>query len=157
MHGIPFVAGLVLAVLVPAAAWPQAVPDTAQSQRSPLELLLEHREALELTPEQLGQLDLIRDRLRRQNDPLVGRMLRLRAQWQRERMAARGGGAAQESPQLRRLRAQAQPVHERIQQNNRAAMQAVSRILTPEQRQRLRRIVEQGGRGGGPAGPGGWR
>lgn len=157
MQRVLFAAGWLLAALVPAEATPQAVGDTAQIQRSPLELLLEHRDTLELTPEQLAQLDLIRDRLRRQNEPLVGRMLTMRQQWQRERLAAQQGGAARETPQLRRLRARAQPVHDRIQQNNRAAMQAVNRMLTPEQRQRLRGIVEQNRRGSGPPGPGGWR
>jgi hypothetical protein len=157
MCGRRIVPVIVLALLMPSGSWSQAMPpDTSEFRRSPLELLLEHGASLDLTSEQLARIDVIRARLAEQNEPLVGRMMTLRAQWQHERLAAREAGAMRETPRLRRIRAAALPVHERIQRNNRAAMHAVNQLLTPDQRVQLRRIVEQGRRGG-PPGPGALR
>jgi len=107
-----------------------------------MELLLEHGASLGLTPGQLERLAGIRERLATANEPLVNRMLTLRRQWQRQRGPAGQDRGAQRLAQLERIRAAAEPTHERIQRNNRTAMQAVNRLLTPEQRAHLRAIVE---------------
>jgi Spy/CpxP family protein refolding chaperone len=104
----------------------------------PLELLMEHGDQLELTEPQIERLNRVRARLARANEPLVRRMLNLRRQWQQQRLLS-----APDSARLARIRAAAEPVHARIQANNRTAMQAVNRVLTRQQRQRLRAIVEE--------------
>jgi hypothetical protein len=127
----------------------QSAPDlptgrlTAPMPPRPMELLLEHRESLGLTAEQLDRLAAIRRRLAAANDPLVNRMLELRREWQQQRRAARRGGNGEDAARLDRIRAAAQPIHTRIQRNNRTAMQAVNRLLTREQRTELRAIVEK--------------
>ncbi len=122
------------------ATWAQpAFSDEARPARSPLELLLERRDALQLNDEQVARIGTIRDRLATQNDPLVARLIHLRTRWRAERQA----GPQQDLSRLRGIRTAAAPIHARIQQNNRAAMRAVNQVLTPAQRGRLRRIVEE--------------
>jgi hypothetical protein len=139
---------LFLTALTPFAAFGQGDQAAGELPPSPLQLLLEQRDALELTAEQVSNLDRIRERLASTNDPLVQRMMNLRSQWQQERRAARNGRAqAQEQEQaparLERIRVQAERIRERIQQNNRDAMQRVNRMLTPPQRRHLRTIVQE--------------
>jgi hypothetical protein len=145
---------LVLAALVLAApavaqeAQVQPKPDVPASQIAeampprPLELLLEHREALGLTAAQLDRLAAIRERLAAANEPLVNRMLELRREWQQQRRAERRERNEHNAARLARIRTAAQPLHTRIQRNNRTAMQAVNRLLTRDQRAKLRAIVE---------------
>ena len=139
---------LFLAVLVsighPPPAWAQNdLPADQERQSSPLELLLEHRAALALTTDQIGQLDQIREQLASTNEPLVAQMMSLRSQWQQERRTAkkRGGGADQQA-RIERIRADAEQLRSRIQENNRSAMQNVNRLLKPAQRKQLRGIVQ---------------
>jgi hypothetical protein len=127
---------------LPAAAFSQTEEPPAAAPASPLDLLLERRGALELTSAQVGDLEQIRDRLASTNDPLVQRMMTLRSQWQQARRAARNG-RAQAPERLERIRLQAERIRERIQQNNRDAMQRVNRMLTPPQRRQLRSIVQE--------------
>ena len=127
---------------LPAAAFSQTEEPPAAAPASPLDLLLERRGALELTSAQVGDLEQIRDRLASTNDPLVQRMMTLRSQWQQARRAARNG-RAQAPERLERIRLQAERIRERIQQNNRDAMQRVNRMLTPPQRRQLRSILQE--------------
>lgn len=127
---------------LPAAAFSQAEEPPEAAPTSPLELLLERRAALELTSAQVGDLQQIRDQLASTNDPLVQRMMTLRSQWQQARRAARNG-RAQAPERIERIRLQAERIRERIQQNNRDAMQRVNRMLTPPQRRQLRSIVQE--------------
>jgi LTXXQ motif family protein len=133
---------LFLTGLTPLVASAQGDEVPAELPASPLQLLLEHRGPLELTSEQVGDLEQIRERLASTNDPLVQRMMNLRRQWQQERRAARNG-REQAPARLEGIRAQAERIRERIQQNNRAAMQRVNRMLTPPQRKQLRTIVQE--------------
>jgi Spy/CpxP family protein refolding chaperone len=142
----PFRLGLlILAVLaglvLPAAAVAQEAGLPDEPEARPLEVLLQQREALGLTADQLGQLDRIQGRLTADNEPLVSRMMDLRTQWQQERRAARNGRPPDVS-RIEQIRSAAQEVRGQLQANNRAAMRRVNRLLTPAQRQRLRGIVE---------------
>jgi len=139
---------ILLTALTPCAAFAQGDEVPGELPASPLQLLLEHRGSLELTSEQVGDLERIQERLASTNDPLVQRMMNLRSQWQQERRAARNGRGQAETQdkapaRLERIRVQAERVRERIQQNNRAAMQRVNRMLTPPQRKQLRTIVQE--------------
>jgi len=114
-----------------------------QVPQSPLELLLDRGEALNLTEAQRTQLDRIRGRLASRNDPLVQQMLTLRKQWQQERRAGRGDGRPRVQQRLQRIRSRAEQIRERIGRNNRAAMQSVNRLLTPPQRAQLRALIQE--------------
>jgi len=135
---------VLVSVGLPQPAWAQKdLPADPEGQSSPLELLLEDRAALALTTDQIGQLDQIRERLASTNEPLVAQMMSLRSQWQQERRATkkRGGGADQQA-RIERIRADAEQLRSRIQENNRSAMQNVNRMLKPAQRKQLRGIVQ---------------
>jgi hypothetical protein len=149
---------LALLLAAPAMAAGQGVVPGPVGQ-SPLEWLLDEREALALTPAQVARLEEIRQRLAARNDPLAERLLVMRTAWQRERMALRRAGAAQESQRLQQLRARSEPILHRIQDNNRTAMTAVHELLTRQQRLVLRELVQarRTGPGAGPGGPGAGR
>jgi hypothetical protein len=111
-------------------------------EQRPLELLLEQRESLALSSEQLSRLEGIRSQLASANEPLVSRMMALRKEWQQQRQTTPGGGA-QSAARLDRIRSDAEPIRARIRQNNQRAMQEVNRLLTRDQRARLRGMVEE--------------
>jgi DNA anti-recombination protein RmuC len=115
----------------------------AQVPRSPIEQLLEQRAALNLSADQLSRLDDIKQRLASQNEPLVNQMMTLRTEWQQARRAARNGRAPAATDRVERIRAEAEETRGRIQQNNRAAMQDVNRLLRPAQRKQLRGILQE--------------
>jgi hypothetical protein len=124
-------------------------PPPDRAGPSPLEWLLTERERVGLTPAQVERLQEVHRALARRNDPLLDRMVMLRAEWQRERLAMQRAGLRDETPRLRQIRSRVEPVFEQIQRNNQAAMQRVNQLLTPPQRQRLRTMLQQ------RAGPGG--
>ena len=135
---------LLVGLGLPSLAGAQDLPSAgAGTPPRPLELLIEHRDSLGLTSDQLDRLGQIRERLANANEPLVNRMLTLRRRWQRERGIAQKEGGQQNQARLDRIRRAAEPIRERIQRNNRTAMQAVNRLLTREQRAQLRAIVEE--------------
>jgi len=109
---------------------------------SPLELLLQQRDALNLTTDQLAGLGEIRDRLASENEPLVNQMMTLRTEWQQARRAVRNG-RPKAAARVERIRLAAEQARTRIQQNNRMAMQRVNRLLRPAQRAQLRAIVQE--------------
>lgn len=163
--------GLARAVLL-VAGW--SVAPAAAQQADPVggaadgpagttafQVLLESRAQLALTPEQVEEIDRIRARLREANlEPLTG-MMELRSRWQRQQLelavAQRRAGRAAPAPRpaenaaLQRIRRAAQPLNQQIQANTRAAMREVRRLLTPDQRERLRALIEAR-RGPAPAG-----
>jgi hypothetical protein len=132
----------VLALPSPGRAQDAPAEPGADEQR-PLELLLEQRESLALTSEQLSRLEGIRTQLASANEPLVSRMMALRKEWQQQRQTTRRGGAPQSAARLDRIRSDAEPLRARIRQNNQRAMQEVNRLLTRDQRARLRGMVEE--------------
>jgi hypothetical protein len=131
---------LVLLTAEPATA---QFPPPERLGAAPLEWLLAERERVGLTPAQVERLREAHQALSRRNDPLLDRMVMLRAEWQRERQAMQRAGLRDETPRLRRIRARTEPVLDRIQRNNQAAMQRVNELLTPPQRQRLRLLLQQ--------------
>jgi len=138
----PLLVALLLALMLPAGAHAQATGLGDEPLPRPLEVLLQQKEALGLTSDQLGRLDRIQQDLATQNEPLVTRMMALRTQWQQERRTARGGSPPNVT-RVERIRADAEELRQRIQNNNRTAMQTVNRMLTQVQRKQLRQIVQQ--------------
>jgi hypothetical protein len=128
--------------LLPSGAWAQDAAGDDPLTPSPIEQLLEKRAALNLSSDQLSRLDEVKQRLAARNDPLVNQMMTLRQQWQQARRAARNG-RAQAADRVERIRAEAQDTRAKIQQNNKAAMQEVNRLLRPAQRKQLRGIIQE--------------
>jgi hypothetical protein len=120
----------------------------------PIELLLARRDSLQLTAAQVRELDRLGAELQRQNAPHVERMLELRRELQPlVGMHPRDMSEAQRA-QFQRRAAHARPLMERVQENNRRAMERVSEVLTPEQKQRVRTWLQgEGMLGRGRGGP----
>jgi Spy/CpxP family protein refolding chaperone len=120
-------------------------------------LLERHRAELDLTADQVAQLQAIRSGLQQRNAPLV-EQLRASGAWQERADAARrgerarpgararGGAEARRGEQARgarRLPEELRPVAQQLRQNNRAAMQEARAVLTDEQTTRLRELAQQ--------------
>jgi DNA anti-recombination protein RmuC len=131
-----------VSLLAPSTARAQDAVGEDAIPPSPIEQLLEKRAALNLSSDQLSRLDEVKQRLAAQNDPLVNQMMALRQQWQQARRAARNG-RANAPARVERIRAEAQETRAKIQQNNKAAMQEVNRLLKPPQRKQLRGIIQE--------------
>lgn len=154
----------------PAALAAQERPDSMveRARRGPMELLIQHRDSLGLTDDQVARLRDIRDRVSEANSPLVREMLEIRRDV-RERLPEdarerrRGRGLRDLDPELRReLRPQierARKLLREIRMHNRRAMRAVRDVLTQEQRERVRTWMRErrgalrGGRGPAPRRP----
>jgi hypothetical protein len=131
-----------------------------QAAPPPLDILLTNREALALTPAQVARLDSIKAGLRARNEPLISRVLELRAELRREQRAVnraaggRQGQAIRQSPmqgqaqprvaRIEQIRGEIQSLMREIDGNNRAAMQQqVNPTLTPRQKQRLQQMLRE--------------
>lgn len=142
------------------AAAQAVLPGDDPLPRSPLEVLVESRDALALSGSQLDELSRIRERLSVTNEPLVTRLMALRDEWQQERRSARKGGQRPDAARIARIRGDAAGTRTRIQQNNREAMRTVNRLLSPAQRKELRSLIaarrplNPGRRAGGAFGAG---
>jgi hypothetical protein len=132
---------LAMSLMVPSLARAQDAVGDEPLPPSPIEQLLDQRAALNLSSDQLSRLDEIKQQLASKNEPLVNQMMQLRQQWQQARRAARNGRAGAPA-RVDRIRAEAQDTRAKIQQNNRAAMQDVNRLLRPAQRKQLRGIIQ---------------
>lgn len=105
--------------------------------RNPVAVVLDHRDALELTAEQVQTLEQIRARVQEENGP----------RW--DQLTEAFGDAdprslSVEERQALRERMQAlQPVREEIRATNRAAMAEVHELLTAEQETELRGIMRR--------------
>jgi periplasmic protein CpxP/Spy len=121
----------------------------------PFARLLEQRQQLGLSSQQVAQIEAIRSRLQAQNRPLVEQLQAARRQaGLPERGEARGGErprlTEEQRQAMRQLRERTQPVAEQLRANNRTAMREVHGILTEQQRTQLRQLHQQhGGRGHG--------
>jgi Spy/CpxP family protein refolding chaperone len=141
----------------PGGQGPALLRDTLPG-RGPIGLLLARRDSLGLTAPQVKQLQQLDSVLQQQNSALVRDMLELRREVQ-PRLHPRDMTPAQRE-QFAQQAARARPIMQRVQENNRRAMERVSELLTPEQKRRLREWLQSGrgmargmGRGMGMGGP----
>lgn len=136
-------------VLAPMPASGQAsgtTRDEDRPERGPIAILLEQREALALTAEQVTELDAIRQRMEEQNRPVVEQLVQIREKWRRERPANWRELTPKEREAARKrfqgeARAEARPLMATIRGNNREAMRAVRAVLTEEQQRKVRELV----------------
>lgn len=141
---------LLLAVARAAQAQSGDFPDRVPSGESgPIQTLLEHREEIGLTAEQVSGLRAVQGRVSERNRPLVQRFLEIRRRWERERPANWRSLPPARRRQIQerfqgRIRAESRALEEQVQTNHRAAMLEVRAMLTRAQRQKLRSFLEDG-------------
>lgn len=124
----------------------------AAMERNPAQVVLDHRERLELTEEQVERLEAVAARVQEQNGP----------RWERLQAAfgdvAPRGMSAEERDALRERMRELRPVREEIRKTNRAAGTEIHELLTDDQEAKLRSVMHRrrGGERGrrGPRGPG---
>ena len=105
--------------------------------------LLELRDDLELTANQVSNLERIDAELDRLNQPLMARMKEIRGKF-------RELGSFEEARGARRREfeayiGEARSVMERVQANNLAAMRQVGGVLTERQKERLAKLLRERG------------
>ena len=117
-------------------------------ERTPAEMVLQHREELGLTADQVRQLEAIQKRVAAENGP----------RWERLKAAfgdqAPADMTVEERQALRQKMQELQPVREEIRATNRKAGAEIHELLTDEQEATLRPLMHQGNRGGRGGGPG---
>jgi Spy/CpxP family protein refolding chaperone len=135
-------ATLLLLLLTAADVRGQSLDAPAGPGPRPFDLLIESGSNLGLSDSQLEQLRTLRDQLAAANEPLVRRLLQLRAEWQAGAAPSARVGASEPAGRGR-LRVAAASLRMRIQRNNRRTMREVGRVLTPAQRAGLRALVDE--------------
>jgi Spy/CpxP family protein refolding chaperone len=118
-------------------------------QPSPVERLLQRRDELALTADQVVRLQAVNRRMQEANRPLVQRLLELRSS---EPVRSVQRTPEQHEAFEARVR-QARPLMQQIRENNRSAMREVGAVLTDEQKAKFRehlreRREKRGGRDG---------
>ena len=113
--------------------------------RNPVAMLLDRREELELTAEQVARLEAVRERVERENAPRIERLRAALGDRPRRELSD------EERARLRGRMQELQPVRDEIRATNRAAMEEAREVLTDEQESKLREIVRRP-RGERPAG-----
>lgn len=140
--------------LVAQSTQPGQYPAAQQRQgpRSPIVRLLEQRDTLRLTAEQVSRLEAIDRDLQQQNQPILQQLQQFRGEDGRPREEM--SDADREA--MRERFEQARPLMEKMRANNQAALEKVKAVLTPEQQQLARSLMPQE-RGEGGRGQGGWQ
>ena len=142
-----------------ARAQAEADTDSVLSPRNgPIRMLLDRREQMGLTAEQVARLEAIQARVEERNSAPVQRFMEIRRRWERERPADWRRLPPARRREIRErfqsaIREESRGLGEQVQRNNQEAMLQVRAVLTEAQRQRLRRFLG-GGRLGAPAGAG---
>ncbi|NMO21335.1 hypothetical protein HPC49_35765 [Pyxidicoccus fallax] len=111
---------------------------------SSLELLLEYRETLALTPEQVGRVAELQSALEEQNAPLHEQLRTQRPPRPPPGDASRAGGAPPrgEPPDAARMQ-QAEPLFQELRANDEAAYAQAEQVLTDTQKTRARELITQ--------------
>ena len=130
---------------VPAAA-------TAQHQRAQpsrgvkgaVEKLFENRVELGLSTDQLFRLQEITDQAEQQNRPIQQAMMAVWREWKSRKGAEPALPEADLEALHQRTVTEVRRLQEQIQGNERAAMTEVGKVLTPEQKQMVRQMVDRG-------------
>ena len=139
---------LLLSVTRPVHAQTVGGEDPVPAGRNgPIQLLLEHREEMALTADQVARLQEIQARVEERNRPLVQRFLEIRRRWERERPANWATLPPARRRQLQErfqsgIRAESRDLGARVQANHRAAMLRVRGLLSSAQRVRLRSLLD---------------
>jgi hypothetical protein len=119
-----------------------AGPMQMMAQRSPVDIILEHRADLKLSDDQVTKLEAIDRAVEEKNRPHVEKI--------RETMGnapTRPGGMQNMTPQereaMRARREAVRPLMEKIQANNQEGLKQAEEVLAPDQRSQARELIRQ--------------
>lgn len=107
----------------------------------PIQMLIELKEELQLTPEQLTRLEAIDEKMDQENEKCVVRLSEIR---ERIRSLPRDRSPEQQAL-FQSYLAEARPLMDVIQKNNRKAMEQVGQVLLPEQKELIERFLREEG------------
>jgi hypothetical protein len=134
---------LALLLVVGAAASARAQAAFPALPQDPFQVILQQRQALGLTAQQMQSIRTIRAGVNQLNEQPVARFLELRRQRQQIVQAARAAGGQPDLVRLQQILGEAQPFFRRINANVRNGMVTVGNVLRPNQRQKLRELIPQ--------------
>lgn len=118
----------------------------AGGRHGPVEKLIGNREALGLSDDQIARLQEIDDRLRERNRPFVQKLIEMRRGSHFDPRVKRGEMTPDQRAEFDRRIDEVRPLLSRIHENNVAAMREVGGVLTAEQKERIRSLLEEGKR-----------
>jgi hypothetical protein len=131
------------------------LPGVAQGHRDalvdrgdPVEMLLDIRRQLQLSPEQITELKKIQARLEAANRPYVERLLEIQREVQSQFVTASADGRRHSNEPTEAQMELARVPLRQIQQNSVAAMEEVNGLLTPQQKERAATLLRVDGRRG---------
>ncbi len=113
------------------------------SEPGPVGTLLDLRETLALSSQQISRLEQIDAEMDEQNRPLVRQLAEIRRQ-----IRALGPRSERTDEQRARFEAfvdEARPLMRQIEENNRAAMKRVGRVLTKAQKAQVKELIRDRG------------
>jgi len=113
-------------------------------QRNPIQVVLEARQELGLTADQVGELKKAQEELDEKNRPHLERIDSLQKATPR---SATGNRAA-----VQEMMQQVRPLRQAVQENNRQALQAIRPHFTTEQWDRVNELIQVRRRPGGDEG-----
>lgn len=127
-------------------------PGARRGFRDPVAQILDHRDDLKLTDDQVGKLQAIEDSLAKQRAPLMQQFEQFRAQ-----RGADGAGAPsdQDREAMRQRMEQMRPLMQQYRQQVQDAVEQAQAVLTPDQQAQVKQYMQemrrnrQGGQGGG--------
>jgi hypothetical protein len=125
-------AALLLTAAAPLMAQRGEQRATSRVQRNPIEIILDNRAELELTDDQVSQLTAINERLAEANGDVIEEIRKVRGQ---TRPASR--------QDVEQLMEKTQPLLDKIEENNRKALEEAEAFLTDEQKAKARELVQR--------------
>ncbi|MEN8375166.1 MAG: Spy/CpxP family protein refolding chaperone [Gemmatimonadota bacterium] len=148
--GKALVVGAFVALLLPATGSAQRGPRGMHGQRqagTPMERLLEHRDELGLSDEQVLEMERLRDELRAENAPYRERIEAVREELglALDRSGS-GPPSDEERAKLHDFRQRTRDDMRAMMDNSRAGMDAARELLTDDQRESARDLMRAGAR-----------
>lgn len=116
----------------------------SKAHQRPVQMLLQHRERLQLTPEQVTRLQEIDQQSVERNRPYVQRLVEKHREVKATFRAQPGLTREERHAIVRRSMEEIQPFAEKLRENDRLTMTEVRTVLTREQRSLLRRVIRNG-------------
>jgi hypothetical protein len=114
---------------------------------SSLELLLEHQEALALTPEQVARVSELQAELVEQTEPLHQQLWALKPPRPPPESArlegVRPGGEPPDAAEMRERMRQAEPLFRELRDQDTAAYARAEQVLSDSQKARARELIDQ--------------
>jgi hypothetical protein len=115
--------------------------NTRNADLGPIDMLLNVRSEIGLTPDQIVRLERIDARMDAMNRPLVDRLGEIRKRTRS--LGPRAEHNTEQRAQYESLMTEARPIMREISRNNRTAMEQVGEVLTDGQRARVADMIRE--------------